>query len=141
MPHVAAQELVHACVDVAVGVPLVAHQIAHDLAVGLAVEPVVGRPGGAEHLAQGGVDRAPADAVGPEHGAIDVEEDELHRLSAPERVRRSPVMMLTAPTPCQSVSDSPRASQATTRAMRGCKLPNIAVRVGPITLTPRYQKR
>ena len=55
-----------------------AHQLAHDLRIGLAVEVVIVRAGAAEHLAQRAMDGALAGAVGEQDGAVDVEENELH---------------------------------------------------------------
>jgi hypothetical protein len=54
----------------------VAHQLAHDLRVGLAVEAVPLGAGAAEQLRERTVDRAPAGAVGGENGTVDVEESE-----------------------------------------------------------------
>ena len=54
-------------------------QVAHDLRIGLAVEAVaLDRPRGARLVEQRALNRPPARAVGPEQGAVDVEEDELH---------------------------------------------------------------
>jgi len=54
-------------------------QLAHDLRIGLPVEAVgLNRARRARLLEQGAMDRPPARAVGPEQGAVDVEEDELH---------------------------------------------------------------
>src|SRR6266480_7093999 len=54
-------------------------QVAHDLRIGLAVEAVaLDRARGARLVEQRALNRPPARAVGPEQGAVDVEEDELH---------------------------------------------------------------
>ena len=54
----------------------VAHQLAHDLRIGLAVEAMLARPARAEVLLERLEDRASARAVGPEDGPVDVEQHE-----------------------------------------------------------------
>src|SRR5215207_120416 len=132
---VAIEEQRHARVDVLVAVAGHSHQLAHDLRVGLSVEPMVVGSTAAVHLDQRAVDGALAGAIGQQNGSVDVEENELHI-----RVSKSPPMMQAAPIPCHDVGVSPNIIQATSTAITGCRLVYIAVRVGPITRTPRYQK-
>jgi len=91
-----------------------AHQLSHDLRIGLAVEAVIGWASAAEHVEQRAMNRALPCTVGEQDGAVNVKENELHI-----RVSKSPLMMLAAPTPCHGVGDSPSTSQATSTAMSG----------------------
>jgi hypothetical protein len=74
--EVSVEHQVEPRLDVAVDTPGVAHQLAHDLRIGLAVEAMLARPALAEVLLQRLEDRAPAGAVGPEDGPVDVEQHE-----------------------------------------------------------------
>ena len=73
---VAVEYLVQTRVDVRVAHAPVAQQLAHDLRIGLAVEAMLARPALAEVLFQRLEDRAPAGAVGPEDGPVDIEQHE-----------------------------------------------------------------
>jgi hypothetical protein len=55
-----------------------AHQIANDLRVRLAVEPVVRRPRRSEDFGERVLNRAAPCPVRPDECAVDVEENELH---------------------------------------------------------------
>ena len=56
-------------------------QLSHDLGVRLPVEPIaLDRPRRPDLVQQGAMNRAPAGAVRPQQRAVDVEEDELHRM-------------------------------------------------------------
>ena len=112
------------------------HEIAHDLRVGLSVVAVLRRAGGADRLGERRGHRPAAGAVAPEERAVDVEEDEPH-----VRVSTTPAMIVPAPSACQGVGTSPSAAHAAPSAITGWRFEYIAVRVGPSTCTPRYQKR
>src|SRR6185437_15702727 len=84
-----------------------------------------------------------------EHGLhlrVDVDERDLHSPCAgsgadPWRVRSSPPNTAAAPTPCIKVGFSPSSGHEAPSATIGWRFENIAVRVDPITRTPRYQNR
>src|SRR3954466_1760275 len=94
------------------------------------------RPGRPIDLGQRPANGAFARSVAQQHRAVDIKENELH-----VRARRMPDMIDAAPMPCQTVGISPSTSQATSTAKIGWRLEYIAVRVGPITRIPRYQKK
>src|SRR5437763_1227671 len=82
--------------------------------------------------------------IAPEQRTIDVEEDESRFLSygaSHDRVNTRPEMMETVPAICHAVIASPNANHATMTAKIGWRLEYIAVRVGPNTRTPLYQKK
>ena len=116
-----------------VGVPFDAHQLSHDLRIGLAVEAMVFGSGAAEHVDQRAMHGALPRAVGQQDGSVDVEQNELHvRVSkkASHDRRRSDAL------PRRSASRGAAPTPSST-AMSGCKFEYIAVRVGPMTRTPR----
>ena len=75
------EQCLHAAIDMIVGVADEAHELAHDLRVSLAVEPVIGGSSAAEDLDERAVDSAPAGTVGEQQRAVDVKEDELHDIT------------------------------------------------------------
>jgi len=74
--EVALEHLVDPRVDLAIRDAGVAHQLAHDLRIRLPVEAVIVRAAVSEVLFERTEDRAPAGPVGPEDGAVDVEQNE-----------------------------------------------------------------
>src|SRR5262249_23718271 len=111
------------------------HQLANDLRIGLAAKRMVVRTGAAEDFGERAMDRPLPGAVGEQDGSVDVEENELH-----DRVSKSPVMIEMAPTICHPFGTSPSNGHAIRSATTGWRFENMAVRVGPMTRTPRYQK-
>ena len=126
----------HARVDVIVGVAGQPHQLANYLRIGLTVEAMVGGSTVAEHLDERAMDCTLPRTVGEKDRSVDVEENESH-----VRVSRSPVMMLAVPIHCHTVGVSCSITHATITAMIGWTFEYIAVRVGPMTRSPRYQQR
>src|SRR5205085_2504226 len=103
---------------------------------GLAVETVILGAALAKDFRERTIDGAAPRAIREQQRTVDVEQHELH-----VRVSNRPEVIDAAPTPCHTVGNSPSSSHATATAKSGCRLEYIAVRVGPITRTPRYQKR
>ena len=100
--------------QILVGVALEAHQLAHDLRIGLAVEAVIGGPRRAEHVGERALHRSLPCTVREQDRTVDVEQSEFH-----VRVRRRPPMMQAAPRPCQTVGVSPSIAHATITAING----------------------
>ena len=118
-----------------VDVSLEAHQLANDLRIRLAAEQIVVRPCMSENLDECAMEGTLARSLRQEDRPVDIEQDEFH-----VRVSRSPLMTNAAPPACHRVGVSPSMTHATITAMIGCRLEYIAVRVGPMTRTPLYQK-
>ncbi len=109
-------QLLHPRIDVLIGVSFQAHNVSHDLLVGFSVVPVRRIAGRAEDRSQRPPHRCASESVGIEKRAVDVEQNEPHDL-----VRKTPAMMVTAPTPWKIVGISPRNAHAATNATIGCR--------------------
>ena len=77
--HVTAAHCGNTIVGLRLRVPGQREQLAHDLRIGLAIEAIAfDRPRRAHLVKQRAMDGASPCAVGPQEGAVDVEEDEPH---------------------------------------------------------------
>src|SRR5687768_15296677 len=77
--EIALEHLVDALVDVRIGHPRVAHQLAHDLGIGLAVEAMLAGPRLSEVLLERLEHGAAAGSVAPQDGPVDVEQHDAPR--------------------------------------------------------------
>src|SRR5437868_2360732 len=102
---VAATHRCHARVGPSVGMTGQLEQLAHDLGIGLAVEPVpIDGAGGTHFVQQRAMDCPPSGAVGPQERAVNIKEDQTHRSKITYVVRCAWCVA------CSSTHDGPRTT-------------------------------
>ena len=91
-----------------------AHRFTDDLLVRFSIVVILVAARRSEYVRERPLHCDPANASAAEDGAIYVKKNDSHR-----RVRKSPLMIVAVPIPCQTVGASWRNSQATAIAITG----------------------